>query len=100
MHPLDPLTVDEINTARKVVEKRFDGVDSIRFPSLVLAEPKKSVVNDPSGVFERQALAVVMVITMAMILKIVMMKIKTLMKRPAKRNCQEQKKKPLLNVSN
>ncbi len=60
VHPLDPLTADEINTARKVVEKHFDGVDSIRFPSLVLAEPNKSVVNEPSGVFERQALAVVM----------------------------------------
>ena len=61
MHPLDPLSSDEINLAREIVENYFGQDSTIRFPSLVLAEPAKSEVKNFSdtNLLNREVLAVI-----------------------------------------
>jgi primary-amine oxidase len=51
VHPLDPLSADEIRTAVAVVRKAHDLGDEARFPLITLWEPDKgAVLAFPDGV--------------------------------------------------
>jgi primary-amine oxidase len=58
-HPLDPLTVDEINTAIAVIESNSKFPSGAFFPIVTLKEPRKDEVLDwrPGKSFKRQAFA-------------------------------------------
>jgi primary-amine oxidase len=43
-HPLDPLTATEINQAAAVIRREHPGMERLRFPLLMLAEPPKDEV--------------------------------------------------------
>ena len=61
MHPLDPLSAEEIDLAREIVKSHFEKDSAIRFPSLVLAEPTKTEVENFSDTnfLNREVLAVI-----------------------------------------
>ena len=58
VHPLDPLTAEEINRARTVVEAAEKVTDATRFPLLTLLEPPKSEVlaHRPGDPVDRRVL--------------------------------------------
>ncbi|MDE0476323.1 MAG: hypothetical protein OXI50_17360, partial [Gammaproteobacteria bacterium] len=43
-HPLDPLTASEIERAAAIIRRQRPGMDRLRFPLLMLAEPAKQEV--------------------------------------------------------
>lgn len=61
-HPLDPLTVEEIALASRILREQKQLGSTVRFPYLYLQEPDKAeVVNfQPGQVFSRRAFAVVL----------------------------------------
>ena len=45
-HPLEPLTADEIEQAAAIIRRERPGMEHLRFPLLMLAEPPKQEVYD------------------------------------------------------
>ncbi len=62
VHPLDPLTADEIAAARDIVRRDLDLPSTTRFVTVRLQEPPKDVVRafSPGDPIERQAFVAVM----------------------------------------